>query len=241
MVAVAVVAVMSNGTAGAQLALETTLAREEIDAQAEALRFIQSSYIADKDTGDDRFAEVWKNITNSAIDIKNLNSVDQEKILQYSPTDCGSLYTPSGISSQHAFIINTHYLGKYTNLDKPSVNANATNKVVARVDNDSSKFAQASTYPRLIFGSNASNNSDKDKLIATDSREDLFRAEGIYIIAVKDAGTTNIVSEEHKTGDKQAAFYDFYIRTCWYGIGDQSPSTISTVIRLYDPKVVRTD
>ena len=49
MVAVAVVAVMSGGTSSAQTALETTLAREEINTQAEALRFIQSSYIAEKD------------------------------------------------------------------------------------------------------------------------------------------------------------------------------------------------
>ena len=53
MVAVAVVAVMSGGTSSAQTALETTLAREEIDAQAEALRFIQASYIADKNSGDE--------------------------------------------------------------------------------------------------------------------------------------------------------------------------------------------
>ena len=50
MIAIAIVAVMSNGTAGAQTALETTLAREEIDAQAEALRFIHDAAAADKDS-----------------------------------------------------------------------------------------------------------------------------------------------------------------------------------------------
>jgi type II secretory pathway pseudopilin PulG len=48
MIAVAVVATMSSGTTNAQTALETTLARAEIDAQAEALRFIQTSASANK-------------------------------------------------------------------------------------------------------------------------------------------------------------------------------------------------
>ena len=44
MIAISVVAVMSGGTSSAQTALETTLTREEIDAQAEALRYIHDSY-----------------------------------------------------------------------------------------------------------------------------------------------------------------------------------------------------
>ena len=58
MVAVAVVAVMSGGTSSAQTALETTLTREAIDAQAEALRFIQSSYIAEKDNVNGDYARL---------------------------------------------------------------------------------------------------------------------------------------------------------------------------------------
>ena len=59
MVAVAVVAVMSNGTAGAQTSLETTLTREQIDAQAEALRFIHSAYISDMEGLDGRYSKLW--------------------------------------------------------------------------------------------------------------------------------------------------------------------------------------
>ena len=50
MIAISVVAVMSGGTSSAQTARETTLAREAIDAQAEALRFIQTAYISDRDS-----------------------------------------------------------------------------------------------------------------------------------------------------------------------------------------------
>ena len=47
MVAISVVAVVSGSSSGAQSSLETTVTREQIDAQAEALRFIHNSYIAD--------------------------------------------------------------------------------------------------------------------------------------------------------------------------------------------------
>ena len=48
MIAIAVASVMSGGSSSAQLALETTLAREEIDTQADAIRFIHSTYSANK-------------------------------------------------------------------------------------------------------------------------------------------------------------------------------------------------
>lgn len=44
MVAVGALTVMNQGTAGAQNTLETTLVRQEIDAQAEMLRFLHQAY-----------------------------------------------------------------------------------------------------------------------------------------------------------------------------------------------------
>jgi len=46
LVAVGSLSIMNQGTATAQRSLEITLVRQEIDAQAEALRFIHDSYIA---------------------------------------------------------------------------------------------------------------------------------------------------------------------------------------------------
>ncbi|MFZ2125149.1 MAG: hypothetical protein WA087_01685 [Candidatus Saccharimonadales bacterium] len=46
LVAVGGLAIMNQGTATAQRALEITLVRQEIDAQAETIRFLNSSYIA---------------------------------------------------------------------------------------------------------------------------------------------------------------------------------------------------
>lgn len=46
LIAVGSLSVMNQGTATAQRSLEITLVRQQIDAQAEALRFIHDSYIA---------------------------------------------------------------------------------------------------------------------------------------------------------------------------------------------------
>ncbi len=47
MIAVGALSIMNQGTALAQRSLEITLAREQIDAQADALRFLNHAYVAD--------------------------------------------------------------------------------------------------------------------------------------------------------------------------------------------------
>ena len=214
MVAVAVVAVMSGGTSSAQTALETTLAREEIDTQAEALRFIQSSYIGEKDKEDGKFAKLWKAITASNNVVTGESNIAQ--IAQYSPAECASLYSNDGEVKQYGFIINTRALGS-DNPESAFVQARDTNYLSA-----------ASTYPRLIYGGD-------NGALTSSGDNNLQKAEGIYIIAVKDPETTQLAGKEKAS----SAYYDFYIRTCWYGTGDQTPSSISTVMRLYDPGIAK--
>lgn len=220
MVAVAVVAVMSGGTSSAQTALETTLTREEIDAQAEALRFIQSSYIAEKDDKDGDFAKLWQLITGTGSGENKVNVVTSESdianIAQYSPTECAKLYESEGEAKKYGFVINTRALG-----DSPDQAV-----ISAGNQNRSGLFTQASTYPRLIYGGDGG-------VLTASGNNTLQGIEGIYIIAVKDPDSTNITDK-----GKTSAYYDFYIRTCWYGTGDKTPSTISTVMRLYDPGIV---
>lgn len=217
MVAVAVVAVMSGGTSSAQTALETTLTREEIDTQAEALRFIQSSYIAEKE-GETTYKDLWEEIINNAF--SGGNPIPAE-IAQYSPSDCSALYsgniTASGLSYT-PFVIDTNQLS-----------SNNINDIVIKASSgaSSNKFFPASTYPRLVYS------NDNASLVDSEINQELDRVEGIYIIAVKDPNSTNITDK-----GKTSAYYDFYIRTCWYGTGDKTPSTISTVMRLYDPGIV---
>ena len=242
MIAIAVVAVMSGGTSSAQTALETTLAREEIDAQAEALRFIQSSYLTGgRDNENNPYATLWKAITNNANDQNNVS----DELLKYTPSSCSELYNPSkanNIFSQKAFILNTRMLGSLSSdADKKEQNKEAIKKIFYSADENNQKevFNEAQIYPRLIYGANQEEANQNNSLI-DDSSNNLISAEGIYIIAVKDQKTTQIVDIKETTPANTAAFYDFYIRTCWYGSDADRPSTISTVIRLYDPDATST-
>ena len=233
MVAVSIVTVLSNDTSDAQTALETTLAREEINTQAEALRFIQSAYIAGRDSTDDsskQYNDLWKEITGRAVNA-NDNSVTDDTAAEalapytnYFPTSCSELYDNNGQASE-GFVINPRVLSSGVK------NSDDVKKIVISNKEIQSDLPliQATTYPRLIYDGDtnaslvAENNSTNNLL---------NKAEGIYIIAVKDAKTTQI------NGEDTAAFYDFYIRTCWYGTDANQPSTISTVIRLHDPDAV---
>lgn len=227
MIAISIAAVMSGGTSSAQTALETTITREEIDGQAEALRFIHSGYIADKDSNDERYKKLWQKITSRAIDLRDLGS-NTDQVLQFTPQSCPELYNGinAPVFNQNAFVINPRALGNFDakTVDKVYVAAN------------SEDFVQASIYPRLVYG-NKTQNDDQEGLISNQFYDELYKAEGIYIVAVRDSGT-DMIGEMGI--DKTSAFYDFYIRTCWYGSNADEPSTISTVIRLYDPDAVQT-
>ena len=54
-VSVGGIAIMNSGLNQAQRSLEITMARNEIDAQAEALRFIHNNYIAEREFSEDKW------------------------------------------------------------------------------------------------------------------------------------------------------------------------------------------
>ncbi|MBR5647571.1 hypothetical protein IKW73_01335 [Candidatus Saccharibacteria bacterium] len=213
MVAVAVVSVVSTSTSNAQISLETTVTREQIDAQAEALRFIHSAYVSaveNKEPSTNKYITLWKAITDKA------NNASVAGVLEYNPSSCAELYSGSEppIKKQNAFILDARHMS--------SSNPNA---IIIPYNNK--KFTAASTYPRLVY------NDASDALIDEDTGTTFSRAEGLFIVAVRDNKTTYTV--EGGTVKKVAGYYDFYIHSCWYGPGASRPSTISTVVRLHDP------
>lgn len=235
MIAIAITAVMSSGTSGAQTALETTLTREEIDTQAEALRFIQTAYAVDKNAADQRFPNLWKQIRDGAItDIDKWTEERRTAVLQYSPTTCDDLYNNNDIKN-HAFIINPRQLGTFTS-STTDLAKGIKSVYISKLDRPND-LTKASIYPRLVFSGISA--TAQDALITDNESNQLYRAEGIYVIAVKDSGTTEIAGGFGPNTEKTSAYYDFYIRTCWYGTDANEPSTISTVIRLYDPDATK--
>lgn len=235
MVAIVVVSVVSASTSGAQNALETTLTREELDAQAEALRFIHDSYVNDlqsKNTNDNKYAKLWQEITKNAA----------TGALSYNPSTCDELYDSttgtfkSGLtfnqgssgSAAVPFIINTRMLNQaLTSTTIPQIVVRSGSKNV---------FYTPSTYPRILYGTSVPTVDESLLDQTTITPEQVARVEGFYIVASK--GAHDIVSGTASFAESKTAYYDFYIRSCWMPTGKSRASTISTVVRLYDPAII---
>lgn len=180
-VAVGSLTVMNQGAMISQRALELTLVREEIDSQAEALRFINASYVAAFKSGLNTYvagspAQQWQTIrannTVAAVSAFGANTV------------CN---TPPAKS----FVINTH---------KATLMSTASLLIPAR------------TFSQIQYN-------------ASDA---VTSAEGIWIEAIK-YSTTAVANET------TAGYIDFHIRACWTSQGQSAPSTIGTIVRLYEP------
>ena len=238
LIAIMAVLVVNTSISGAQSTLENTVTREEINAQAEALRFIQAAYAADKDADPEepsKYGVLWERITNSA---RVLGSDDEDDMafLSYRPSTCDELYNENAVGHQNAFVINVRAL------DSSDVN----NILISAADYPDI-FRQTTTYPRLMYGYDDSEDEVPDDVLYSlnetwaimGGREvEVRRAEGIYVVAVQDSDGTNIVSGDTGEVSKKPAFIDFYIRTCWYALNANKPSTISTVVRLYNPDYI---
>ena len=233
MVAIAAVSVINGSTTGAQSSLEATITRQEIDGQAEALRFIQSAYAAGGEENDEtrkaKYEKLWDTIVNRAIDLSKLSDTDRKKIFRYTPATCAELYNFSEsadwstLKKQKAFLINTR-----------GMSSNNINEIL--VPYSPNIFYEASTYPRIIY-----NGITSDALYNSNigSAFKITRAEGIYIIGVYDKDGTVIVNSNNGAVSKKPAYIDFYIRSCWFTPSSDRPSTISTTIRLYDPTAAK--
>lgn len=239
MVAIAVVAVVNNSTSGAQSSLEVTVTREQIDTQAEALRFIHGSYISDvkADVSSDKNAKanytgLWRAITKRAI----LKSEVAEFI---KPSTCSSLYGKP--LKNIGFIINTRRLNEVKETKTNETGGTTIGEVMITPDNDNDSplfekniFRPTVTYPRLVFNNNK---GSTDALSDTDMSDKVMKyAEGLFIIPTIDEDSTTIVTDT--TIQRGSAFFDFYIMSCWYPSNTERPSTISTVVRLYDPDAI---
>lgn len=233
LVAITVVGVVSASLTNAQSAVEVTLTREELDAQAEALRFIHESYISGSQSevkeSDNKYEKLWNTIIKDNI-TKYSTTTQETAVKKYNPSSCAEVFdntnkkviTPSGASASNfkPFVINTRRLST----------VNPDNVLIT---NSSGKFRTASTYPRIIYSGQAENTSLDNQIQFNSST--VNQVQGIYIIAVP--GDPESVVEGTSIKSK-VAYYDFYIRSCWMPLNSDRASTISTVVRLYDPAVI---
>lgn len=211
LVAVGGITLMNQGAAMAQRSLEIGLVRDQIDAQADVLRYLHTAHIAS--FGQDQNVAAnkqWKFIadraTATAGDIQKFEDVSDG-------TNCK---LPSVTTTQGAaFALNMQKLTASPVVD-PTVSFNPTANrdrqvPVTDVPPTMSGDYSSTTYSQLQYG-------------GTDGKDVV--AQGIWIQAYHDAGTPTT-----------AGYYDFYIRACWITPGQVPPVTLSTVVRLYEPTV----
>ena len=247
--------IVDRDVAMIQGTLEAEMARNEIDAQAEALRFIQNSFLSERELANRpdlrQYQNLWlklsrdpsESIQGAGTGLAN----DPVKISDYSSVACRTYYeenrTTDGdthrIFDDKAFVINTRKIDP--------VNVNDT-IIQAGTEPVGSLFREANLYPRIIYtgGSVAGALSDDDSALteifpsgqasptaymqssSAKINDKVASVEGIWVIAAKDV-----------TGRaSRPEFYDFHIRTCWFAPGHDRPSTIATTIRLYNPELV---
>ena len=248
LVSVTSMQVMDRNLATIQGTLELEMARNEIDAQAEAIRFIQNSYLSERELSrsNREYQNLWLKLsrgTTSTYGSSGGLANNPKNISDYTSVACSTFYDHSNsLSSLHnifqdrAFVINTRKLDP-TNIDATIVQTGNSA--------DAGKFVEAPIYPRVIFtkGSVSDNNDaaplseifplGSGNLTYQNQTQQIYdkiaRVEGIWVIAARD-----ITKGESSTPE----FYDFHIRTCWFAPGHDRPTTVGTTIRLYNPEFV---
>ena len=175
MVAIGGLALMNSGVSKTQATLQLTMARNAIDSQAEALRYINSLAVAGSGSND---AGLWNAVTSSIV---------------------GSASDLSLCPSNRSQFPSSAFILGYDNGSR-----------ISRID--TTRLNPATTFPRLIWRSEDDTNNLAEKA-------NFVGAEGLWIEAVKGSG-----------------YYDFHIRACWTAPGESSPTTLGTIVRLYDPR-----
>ncbi|MDR2063876.1 MAG: type II secretion system GspH family protein [Candidatus Nomurabacteria bacterium] len=258
LIAVISISLMNSGISTAQAAVELTLARNEIDAQAEALRFIQNGFAAERenDATTWQFDDLWDNLTDndgdstSRVHNTTTNPLPEFHVPQQA-TSTSSNYQNDGCATamnsgnmQGAFILNTRRLTLSTPVADPNTITDLRGRsstVLSQSITDYNELAgtivSTPLYPRIIYStSSARNNSNEENLQEDSSAGDYVfvrRSEGLWVLVTASNKTTYSNVMKAYLPD----YYDFHIRACWYAPASAIPSTIGTIVRLYNPRV----
>ena len=243
-ISVFAVNIMNSGVNTAQRTLEITMARNEIDAQIEALRYIHQSYIAERQLPADQsqFRKLWNALRDAASKAININKSDKTNSFNMDTiTTCDDVYaTGKQIDTYHGFVLNTRLILPDTNTTYggESYDTSISDIIVGAVhviknDIDTTKLKSATLYPRIVYRNqnNQTNvgNNGQSTLVENGFYDHIDKADGIWIVALPEYSSS---SAAHSN------YYDFYVRTCWQAAGQTPPSSITTIVRLYNPEVL---
>ncbi|MBQ3352587.1 hypothetical protein IJG91_02955 [Candidatus Saccharibacteria bacterium] len=238
--------VMNAGLNSAQNSLEASMARNEIDAQAEAIRFVHNAFTLEREEviENQQYRDLWDKLSrdsNSGVSGGMAN--EATSLPELSVSACSEIYdknSPKSIFKNDltAFVMNTRMIDPEDQTFNNGVKD--LNKIIVSTRNlDADNiFTETPLYPRLLFadnvsGSNISDTNSDAELAESSEYRYLARAEGIWVIAIKDE-----TKSSQNGGQLIPEFFDFHIRTCWYGPGGTRPNTIGTIVRLYNPELI---
>lgn len=191
------ISIMNLGIANAMRSLEITQVRQQIDSQAQALRYIQGAYTAeyDKDKPEPAVgpAKLWPMIRNTYA----LTGAEAPFSFSSTAGNC-----PTNVPTQlpKAFFVDPIPPSGVT--DYMKLTPASTGLVLTP--------PSGSTLPPYAQIDYSATGSSK--------------AYGMWVQAVLSpaGGATKYI--------------DFHIRACWVGAGGNTPITLGTIVRLYDPK-----
>ena len=242
MVAIVIVSVVTASTSGAQSSLELTLAREEMDVQAEAIRFIHEGYTsgsqsaAAEEGNENPYAALWHALLKGT----DTNYSKTNTIVSSKPTTCAELYNNSrGLLNNNfgsnVFVINTRRLNNPSDIDNIVVKNSGNGSLFGYDSSGGARgpFYAPSTFPRIVYGSRNSSSVANDDLLdqTTDTLNAIKRVEGLFIVPVR--GTSKMPIYD-STALEEVPYYDFYISACWMAPGSDQASTLASIVRLYD-------
>ena len=165
MIMVIGIGAMNGGMARMQASLQLSLARDVMNSQAEALRYINNIYLEKYTKGGDAVKKWQDVVSNAKAGATKLNAC---------PTS-GTEY-----DALKGFVINT----------------GSSSLQIIKGDGN---IVQADTFPQILDG----------------------KSRGMWVETVKPKA--------------QSGYYDFHIRACWLAPGNDVPTTLGTIVRLYDP------
>ncbi len=260
LIAIISINLMNSGINDAQRTLEFTMARNEVDNQAEALRYIHHSYIAERqlDKKSSQFRSLWDALRAIARKPQQIEDEHTGATVEFDINkihSCDEAYGANGmVAGYNAFVLNTRLIlpDSGTSYDGNSYQTVIDDIIVGVTVNEdggtrsvdaSSRLTTTPLYPRIIYkktsdtglgraindeSHSSENNNESSSLAEKQVYNRVERAEGIFIIAVGDNQDDPIRSN----------YFDFYIRSCWHSVGSFAPSTVSTIVRLYNPEVI---
>ncbi len=180
LVAVAGISLMNKGLSTSQRSLEITAVRQQIDGQAEALRFLHGSYV-------DAYRPGFTNPASSPAG--KYQTILNSHLVTTAST--ASTSTTCVIPTSSKFVIDTK---------------------TGAIESSPAKFRLPDTYARLTYSETAT--------------PTLTHSEGVWVEGVRSTAASS----------GGVGFVDFHIRACWDAPGQSVPTTLRTIVRLYDPR-----